>query len=67
LAQSLLLSGFFVLIAICTDTTYVIAASIIGPRFAKLPWRRTYGRYVTATTFIALGAYMALGGRRTAN
>ena len=62
LTQSLLLGGVFVLIAICTDTAYVLAADALGPRFTKFLGWRSYGRYVTATTFIALGAYVALGG-----
>jgi threonine/homoserine/homoserine lactone efflux protein len=66
LAQSLLLGGIFVLIAICTDTAYVIAADTLGPRFIKLLGWRSSGRYVTATTFIALGVYLALGARRAA-
>ena len=66
LTQSLLLGGIFVLIAICTDTAYVIAADTLGPRFIKLLGWRSSGRYVTATTFIALGVYLALGARRAA-
>jgi threonine/homoserine/homoserine lactone efflux protein len=66
LTQSLFLAGIFVLIAICTDTAYVIAADTLGPRFIKLLGWRSSGRYVTATTFIALGVYLALGGRRAA-
>jgi threonine/homoserine/homoserine lactone efflux protein len=62
LAQSLFLSGVFVLIAICTDTAYVLAADALGPRLTKLLGWRSYGRYVTAATFIALGAYVAFGG-----
>jgi threonine/homoserine/homoserine lactone efflux protein len=62
LAQSLFLSGAFVLIAICTDTAYVLAADALGPRLTKLLGWRSYGRYVTAATFIALGAYVAFGG-----
>ncbi len=60
--QSLFLSGVFVLIAICTDTAYVMAAATLGPRFTRLLGWRSYGKYVTATTFIALGAYVAFGG-----
>jgi threonine/homoserine/homoserine lactone efflux protein len=62
LAQSLFLSGVFVLIAICTDTAYVLAADALGPRLTKLLGWRSYGRYVTAATFFALGAYVAFGG-----
>jgi hypothetical protein len=58
----LLFGGVFVLIAICTDTAYVIAADALGARFIKILGWRSYGRYVTATAFIALGVYLALGG-----
>jgi threonine/homoserine/homoserine lactone efflux protein len=63
LGQSLLLGGIFVLIAICTDTIYILAAGLLGPRLQAFRGR-SYGRYVTATTFIGLGAYVALGGPR---
>jgi threonine/homoserine/homoserine lactone efflux protein len=62
LAQSLFLGGVFVLIAICTDTAYVMVAAALGPRFTKLLRWGSYGKYVAATTFIALGAYVAFGG-----
>jgi threonine/homoserine/homoserine lactone efflux protein len=65
LTQSVRLGGVFVLIAICTDTAYVTAAGALGQRL-QIPGWRSYSRYVTATTFIALGVYLALGGRRTA-
>lgn len=63
LTQSLLLGSVFVLIAICTDTAYVMAADALGPKFIKLLGWRSYGRYLWATTFIALGVYVAFGGR----
>ena len=66
LTQSLLLGTVFVLIAICTDTAYVMAADALGPMFIKRPGWRTHARYVWATTFIVLGVYAALGGRRAA-
>jgi threonine/homoserine/homoserine lactone efflux protein len=65
LRQSLLLGAAFVLIAICTDTAYVFAAHALGLRFIK-PLGRPYGRYLTATAFLGLGVYLALGGRRAA-
>jgi threonine/homoserine/homoserine lactone efflux protein len=66
LRQSLLLGGVFVLIAICTDTAYVMAAGALGPLFIKRSGWRTHVRYVWAATFIVLGVYAALGGRRAA-
>ena len=66
LMQSFVPGGVFVLIAICTDTAYVMAAA--APRSQDSPgllgWR-SYGKYVTATTFIALGAYVAFGERKS--
>jgi threonine/homoserine/homoserine lactone efflux protein len=65
LGQSLLFGAVFVLIAICTDTAYVFAAHAFGLAFIK-PLRRPYGRYATAAAFLALGAYVAVSGRRAA-
>ncbi len=67
LLHSSLLGGVFVLIAICTDTAYVLAAHALGPRFSNVPGLRSHGRYLAAATFIALGLYVAWGGRRSAN
>ncbi len=67
LLQSSLLGGVFVLIAICTDTAYVLAAHALGPKFAKVPGWRAHSRYLAETTFSALGLYVAWGGRRGAN
>jgi threonine/homoserine/homoserine lactone efflux protein len=66
LRQGLLLGGTFVLIAVCTDAAYVFAAHALGVKFTKSLRRRPYGRYVTATAFLALGVYLAFGGRRAA-
>jgi threonine/homoserine/homoserine lactone efflux protein len=65
--QSLRLSGVFVLIAMCTDTLYVLAADALGQRIVKALQWRSYGRTLSAATFIALGVYVAFGGRRAAN
>ena len=62
LLQSIALGGAFVVVALCTDTSYVLAAAALGPRIGGLLGSRSYGRYVTGATFIALGAYVALGG-----
>jgi threonine/homoserine/homoserine lactone efflux protein len=62
LAQSLLLGGVFVSIAICTDTLYVFAASALAPAISS---RRTYGKYISAATFIGLGVYAALASPRS--
>jgi threonine/homoserine/homoserine lactone efflux protein len=62
LARSVMLGGVFVLIAVCTDTIYVLAAGAIGPRIGNLLGVRSLGRYVAGTTFIALGLILALTG-----
>jgi threonine/homoserine/homoserine lactone efflux protein len=60
--QSVLLGGTFVLVAACTDTMYVMAASraasaLGGARFGA-------GRYLTASLFIGLGLFAAASGSR---
>ncbi len=66
LAQSMFLGAVFVLIAACTDTLYVLAADALGPRIVGLAGRHSYGRYITAISFIALGIYVACSGSRSA-
>jgi threonine/homoserine/homoserine lactone efflux protein len=65
LGQSLLLACVFVSIAACTDTLYVLAAGALGPRIIGRGARRSCGRYVTATSFIALGIFVACSGFRS--
>jgi threonine/homoserine/homoserine lactone efflux protein len=67
LLQSIALGGAFVLVALCTDTSYVFAAAALGPKIGGMLGSRAYGRYVTGITFIALGAYVALGGSNRAH
>jgi threonine/homoserine/homoserine lactone efflux protein len=62
LGQSLILGGVFVSIAMCTDTLYVLAASALTPAISS---RRSYGKYVSAATFIGLGVYAALASPRS--
>lgn len=64
LAQSLVLACVFVAIAACTDTIYVLAAAALAPKFTATSASRSVGRYVTAATFIGLGLYAAIAGRR---
>ncbi len=66
LAQSMFLGAVFVLIAACTDPLYVLAADALGPRIVGLAGRHSYGRYITAISFIALGIYVACSGSRSA-
>ena len=66
LAQSLSLASAFILVAICTDTLYVLAAGKLGPMLAKFDGRARVGRYVTGGSFIALGLFVAWAGNRAA-
>jgi len=64
LGQSLVLACVFVAIAVCTDTIYVLAAAALAPKVTATAASRAVGRYVTAATFIGLGVYAAMAGRR---
>jgi threonine/homoserine/homoserine lactone efflux protein len=64
--QSLVLSCVFVAIAICTDTLYMLTASALAPAISRRGGSRSYGRYITAATFIGLGVYAALANPRPA-
>jgi len=67
LGQGLVLACVFVTIAVCTDTIYVLAAAALATKLTDRSATRTVGRYVTAATFIGLGVYAAMAGRRTAH
>jgi threonine/homoserine/homoserine lactone efflux protein len=64
MAQSALLGTLFVLIAVLTDTVYVLAAGAVAPVVGRLDLARTAGRYLAASTFIGLGCLSALAGER---
>jgi threonine/homoserine/homoserine lactone efflux protein len=64
--QSLVLSCVFVAIAVCTDTLYMLTASALAPAISRRGGSRSYGRYITAATFIGLGVYAALANPRPA-
>ena len=64
MAQSALLGTLFVLIAVLTDTAYVLAAGAVAPVVGRLDIARTAGRYFAACTFIGLGCLSALAGQR---
>jgi threonine/homoserine/homoserine lactone efflux protein len=66
LSQSLSLAAVFILVAICTDTSYVLTAALFGPRLARFGRRTGVGRYLTGFSFIALGVFVALAGNRPA-
>jgi threonine/homoserine/homoserine lactone efflux protein len=66
LGQSLILGCLFVLIAMCTDTMYVITASALAPAIGQRSRWLPYGRYLSAATFIGLGVYAAFATPRSA-
>jgi threonine/homoserine/homoserine lactone efflux protein len=65
LGQSLVLGCVFVFVAMCTDTIYVLSASALASTIRQRSAGRAYGRYLSAATFIGLGAYAALAGPRS--
>jgi threonine/homoserine/homoserine lactone efflux protein len=64
--QSLVLSCVFVAIAVCTDTLDMLTTSALAPAISRRAGSRSYGRYITAATFIGLGVYAALANPRPA-
>jgi threonine/homoserine/homoserine lactone efflux protein len=64
LAQTFFLGCVFVVIAFCTDTVYVFAATALGTSIRRHSRLRPYGRYVSAATFMGLGVYAALASPR---
>jgi threonine/homoserine/homoserine lactone efflux protein len=66
LGQSLVFGCLFVSIAMCTDTMYALTASALAPAMGKRSRWGSYGRYLSAATFIGLGVYAAFGNPRSA-
>jgi threonine/homoserine/homoserine lactone efflux protein len=66
LRQSLAFGAAFVVIAACTDSLYVLAASRLGPKLASLGSRSSAGRYLSGASYIALGVFVACSGSRSA-
>jgi threonine/homoserine/homoserine lactone efflux protein len=66
LPQSLLLGCVFIAIALCTDTIYVLSASALAAAIRNRSAWQSYGRYISAATFIGLGTYAAFAGPRSA-
>ena len=64
IVQSVLFGTVFVLIAACTDTAYVLAASAAAPAVGNGKIARRLGRYATAMVFIGLGVFTAFSGTR---
>jgi threonine/homoserine/homoserine lactone efflux protein len=65
LAQTFFLGSVFVAIALCTDTIYVCAAAALASAIRGRSMWRSYGRYVSAATFLGLGLYAALTSSHT--
>jgi len=64
LLQALVLSAMFVLIATVTDATYAFLAGAIAPRLANSKAAGGIARVTAGVSFIALGVFAALSGRR---
>ena len=61
LVQTLALASVFCAIASCTDVSYVLAASVLGPRLTRAARHASWGNRIAATSFIGLGLLTALG------
>ncbi len=64
LSQALLLSAMFVLIAAVTDAMYAFLAGAIAPRLANSKAAGGVARVTAGVSFIALGVFAALSGRK---
>lgn len=60
--QSVLLGALFVVVALVTDSLYVLTASAVRPALARLRWLRRSARYLSAGVLIGLGFLAALSG-----
>jgi len=64
-AQSLILGSMFILVGLCTDSTYALVAGTLG---AWLKQQRAFAavqRYVAGAVFVGLGLTTALTGQPT--
>jgi threonine/homoserine/homoserine lactone efflux protein len=62
-AQSLILGAMFILIGLCTDSTYALVAGTLG---AWLKQQRAFAavqRYVAGSVFVGLGLTTAFTGQ----
>ena len=64
LFQALALSALFVLMAAITDAAYAFLAGMIAPRMAKRRAAGGIARVTAGVSFIALGVFAALSGRK---
>jgi len=62
--QGIALGTLFVAIAALTDSMYALAAGSLAPLLLRARGARTFGRYVSGSTFIGLGLFTALSGTR---
>jgi threonine/homoserine/homoserine lactone efflux protein len=62
LLQNLLLGSLFVLIAVVTDSLYVLTASAVQPALRRCSRLRAAGHYLSAGTLIGLGVLAAVTG-----
>lgn len=62
--QALALSALFVLIAAATDAAYALLAGVIAPRLAKRNVAIGMARVTAGVSFITLGVFAALSGRK---
>ena len=65
MAQAMFLGALFVLIASTSDAIYAITAGTIAPLLAKHRGAGKAGRIVAGCSFIGLGVFAALSGRKT--
>ena len=65
MAQAMVLGALFVLIATTSDAIYAIAAGTIAPWLAKHRCAGRAGRTIAGCSFIGLGVFAALSGRKT--
>lgn len=65
LGQSIALGLLFVVLAMCTDTIYVLAAGALGSAIGRWAGERPHAQYLTAGSLIALGLYAAFSGPRS--
>ena len=64
LVQALMLSAVFVLMAAVTDAAYALLAGVIAPRLSKHKAAGGVARATAGLSFIALGVFAALSGRK---
>ena len=64
--QGATLGLVFVLVAVVTDTSYVLAANFVASRIGRGKRLDAFGRYAAAATYIGLGVFTTATGSRQA-